>query len=427
MRSVFRVILVFTLFLSTLSAAAASGYFILNVKNADKEPMENVSVKLTYYTGATFTFEKQEKFTTDEAGKVEAFIESLDNKNITVEVSYNDIYVKEVYKWINVAGSPIFITLPVRNLIVEVKDQKFRPVQNIQVVVTDGNKSYVKISDDYGIAKFEGLEDKYDYTVRGIYGICNCRNFTRTGVFWRGALTVTIPTSDLRIVTRDERGNPVSSSVEVVLHALNKTVNVRTSETNGEYTLTQIPLTSITLKARYDYYLPPRTFEIDSDYEQTFIFDLLPPKIGNVEVKPKQPTREDVTITVDVKEENVYSSGISQVYLLYAVDNNSKPPLLMSKIDLDRFATIIPAQKEGSVVTFRIEAVDNVNRSSQSVEYVYNVTNRPRTIAAPTGESLIGAVILIALIIVVGWVGFDFYRARKQQQVKKEEPKKQNK
>ncbi len=97
-----------------------------------------------------------------------------------------------------------------------------------------------------------------------------------------------------------------------------------------------------------------------------------PPVISNVDRDPNLPTSADpVTVTADVTDE----SGIDHVDLLYTVDGGGQNTVGMAVVTGDTWGGDIPAQADGSVVQYWVEATDDSMATTTSDTFSYTVTD----------------------------------------------------
>ncbi len=108
------------------------------------------------------------------------------------------------------------------------------------------------------------------------------------------------------------------------------------------------------------------------------------PGMGAPTAYPTSPTSSDtVTINVTVNDD----FGIKNVTLYYKVDSGSWNEVAMTA-DGSTYSADIPAQADGSVVTYYMVAYDSIDQMTQSDEYTYTVSDGDQTAPQITSVSI---------------------------------------
>lgn len=102
----------------------------------------------------------------------------------------------------------------------------------------------------------------------------------------------------------------------------------------------------------------------------THFVDTGMPILGNLAFAPLFPTSaESVTVTVDASD----SGALTAVNLIYTVNAGTPVTVAMTAGTPPAYSALIPAQADGSTVSFRVEATDNQSNTTVSGTLSYTV------------------------------------------------------
>lgn len=387
----------------------------VRVLDAYNRLLPNATVNVTWQLSETRGYTTSINRFTNLAGRVNFSIDNTEiEKSATdytyiVRVGFQNWTNRSTYT-VNVGAVPRTLTLPVYNVVFQVKDKEGHPL-SIPLAV-DGKS--IGRSDAGGVATMffgQGL-----HNVSAQYG--DLRKSLTFNVQDDMTVNVSLKLYNLAVRVMDDTGAPLIAQVYVGSTS-------KPTDNSGKVVFYNLTDPSPLLNAYYGRYAKTSLVNLDGQNETTLLFDTHPPEISDVQSGWKGSVLQIQAKILDLGD---YSSGLREgnasISIYYITPDGNQHTMPMYTIGHNLYEGLIPISGGAEQIRYTVQAIDaDGNAKSSSDIFVVPTAepnNPPGSNKPPvnmSGNNLlstyglpVGAMLVIALL-----AGFLWWRYKHQK------------